>query len=157
MFIQVSTMQNHKILRWKLTSFILKVEQGAGMAFAVAIFRKGWMAFFVVPPPVVFCWEPFERSLVVKIDSTYKKIMGFYRKRLRWHPRDLLIYLNVLQRSCFEGFNSVGRSIIFIVHTTSQKVSSRKLTYPTNRGKYRLVWGYGLLPWRVFRKIHILQ
>lgn len=52
MFIQVSIMQNHKILRWKLTSFILKVEQGAGMAFAVEIFRKGFMALFVVPPVV---------------------------------------------------------------------------------------------------------
>ena len=57
MFIQVSTMQNHKILRWKLTSFILKVEQGAGMAFVVAIFRKGFMAFLLFLP-VVFCWEP---------------------------------------------------------------------------------------------------
>lgn len=128
------------------------------MAFAVEIFRKGWMALFVVPPGCFFVGSLFERSPVVKIEiAPTKRSMGFYRKRLRKHPSDLLIYLNVLQRSCFEGFNSMGRSIIFIVHTTSQKVSSRKLTYQSHLEKYRLVWGYGLLPWRVFRKIHILQ
>ena len=90
MFIQVSTMQNHKILRWKLTSFILKVEQGAGIAFVVEIFRKGWMAFFVVPPGCFFVGSLFERSPVVKIDSTYKKIHGFFIGKGSLHPSDLL-------------------------------------------------------------------
>ena len=84
MFIQVSTMQNHKILRWKLTSFILKVELGAGIAFVVEIFRKGWMTFFVVPPGCFFVGEPlWKKSSSDLIDSTYKKIMlVFYRKKV---------------------------------------------------------------------------
>ena len=92
MFIQVSTMQNHKILRWKLTSFILKVELGAGIAFVVEIFRKGFMVFFCCSSSrCFFVGEPlWKKSSSDLIDSTYKKIHCFYRKRLSLHPSDLL-------------------------------------------------------------------
>lgn len=66
--LQVSSSKSSRVLGWLLL-----------WRFS----EKVLMALFVVPPPVVFLLGSLlERSLVVKIDSTYKKIMGFYRKRL---------------------------------------------------------------------------
>ena len=60
------------------------------------------------------------------------------------HPSDLLIYLNVLQRSCFEGFNSVGRSIIFIVHTTSQKGILQEIEINISKSSWKVPAGMGI-------------
>ncbi len=112
MFIQASTMQNHRILRWKLTSFILRVNPPRGVWWE-ASWRLRKVGVFV--PPLFF----FSLGLLKKSSSDkwhLQKDHYFIEKR----PYILLICLFTQMCTTFMLYNSIGDpSYPFIFHTTS--------------------------------------